>query len=54
MTHALITDPDRSAETAADEGDDLESELFLSAREAGVTCYLIPGAEAGEGTAGAS
>jgi len=50
MTRALITDPDTSVDRAIDEGDDLESELFISAREAGVTCYLIPGTEVEEET----
>ena len=45
MTHPLTPDPGQSALETVREEDDIESELFASAREAGVACFLVTGPE---------
>jgi len=50
MTDSLTVNADRAADVTTDD-DDIASELYFSAREAGVACFAIPVSEvAGEST----
>jgi len=48
MTDLMIVTPDKSVDATIDDEDDIRCELFLSAREAGVSCYPVPELEAEE------
>jgi hypothetical protein len=45
LTRERTIDREESTKRAADDGDDIESELFFSVREVGVACFPIPGSE---------
>jgi hypothetical protein len=50
MTRQLLRDPDVSEPATIDEAEDIESELFSSSREAGVSCLLMTASDIDEDT----